>query len=108
MIFGNWKVGRTVLACLLFGAATALQFQLPAMGIDVPTAFLIMLPYLLALLAVAGLVGRQMPPAALTLPYAVPGRGKYGGRRSGKISAASVPAHSSADREERSSGPLAG
>jgi general nucleoside transport system permease protein len=29
VIFGNWKIGRTVLACLFFGAATALQFQLP-------------------------------------------------------------------------------
>lgn len=69
VIFGNWKVGRTVLACLFFGAATALQFQLPAMGIEVPNALLIMLPYVMALLAVAGLVGRQSPPPALTLPY---------------------------------------
>ena len=69
VIFGNWKVGRTVLACLFFGAATALQFQLPAMGLEVPNFLLIMLPYVMALLAVAGLVGRQSPPAALTLPY---------------------------------------
>ena len=69
VIFGNWKVGRTVFACLFFGAATALQFQLPAMGVDVPNALLIMLPYLMALLAVAGLVGRQTPPPGLTLPY---------------------------------------
>ena len=59
----------TIAACLLFGAATALQFQLPAMGINVPTAFLLMLPYLLALLAVAGVVGRLDPPTALTLPF---------------------------------------
>jgi simple sugar transport system permease protein len=69
VIFGNWKVWRTVFACIFFGAATALQFQLPAMGVDVPNALLIMLPYVMALLAVAGLVGRQTPPAALTLPY---------------------------------------
>jgi general nucleoside transport system permease protein len=69
VIFGNWKVGRTVFACIFFGAATALQFQLPAMGVEVPNALLIMLPYVMALLAVAGLVGRQTPPAALTLPY---------------------------------------
>jgi len=69
VIFGNWRVWRMVGACLLFGAATALQFQLPAMGVSVPTALLIMSPYLLAFLAVTGLVGRQMPPAALTLPY---------------------------------------
>ncbi len=69
VIFGNWKVGRTVLACLFFSAATALQFQLPAMGLEVPNALLIMLPYVMALLAVAGVVGRQTPPPALTLPY---------------------------------------
>ena len=69
VIFGGWNIGRTIAACLLFGAATALQFQLPAMGINVPTAFLLMLPYLLALLAVAGVVGRLEPPTALTLPF---------------------------------------
>jgi simple sugar transport system permease protein len=69
VIFGNWRVWRMIGACLLFGAATALQFQLPPLGINVPTAFLIMLPYLLAFVAVTGLVGRQTPPAALTLPF---------------------------------------
>jgi len=69
VIFGNWKMGRTVFACLFFGAATALQFQLPAMGLQVPTALLIMLPYVMALLAVGGLMGRQAPPRYLTLAY---------------------------------------
>ena len=69
VIFGNWRVGRTLLACLLFGGAIALQFQLPAIGVNVPTALLVMLPYVLALLAVGGLVGRQVAPAALTQPY---------------------------------------
>ena len=48
-----------ITACSLFGAATALQFQLSAFGIGIPNALLIMLPYLLALLAVGGLVGRR-------------------------------------------------
>ncbi len=69
VIFGNWRTGRTVLACLFFGAATALQFQLPALGVPAPTALLIMLPYVMALVAVAGLVGRQSPPPALTQAY---------------------------------------
>ena len=55
--------------CLVFGAATALQFQLPAMGINIPSALLIMMPYLLALIAVAGPAGRQRPPSALTVPF---------------------------------------
>jgi len=69
VIFGNWKIGRTLLACLFFGAATALQFQLPAMGVKLPTALLIMLPYLMALVAVGGLVGRQTAPVNLTRAY---------------------------------------
>ncbi|TAX48143.1 ABC transporter permease (plasmid) [Rhizobium leguminosarum] len=66
VIFGSWRLWRTVAACLLFGAATALQFQLPAFGIHIPNALLIMMPYLLALLAVAGVVGHQTAPRALT------------------------------------------
>jgi ABC-type uncharacterized transport system permease subunit len=69
VIFGNWRVGRTALACLLFGGATALQFQLPALGIELPNALLIMLPYVLALVAVAGAMGRQHAPAGLTQPF---------------------------------------
>jgi len=69
VIFGNWRIGRTVLASLFFGAATALQFQLPATGVNVPTALLIMLPYLMALIAVGGLVGRQTAPPYLTQAY---------------------------------------
>ena len=69
IIFGNWKPGRMLLACLLFGAASALQFFLPSIGVTVPSALLIMLPYVLALLAVAGLIGRQTAPKALTQPY---------------------------------------
>lgn len=69
VIFGNWRIWRIVLACLLFGAATALQFQLPAIGVQLPNALLIMMPYLLALLAVAGLVGRQIAPRALAQPF---------------------------------------
>ena len=69
VIFGNWRVGRTAFACLLFGGATALQFQLPALGIELPNALLIMLPYVLALIAVAGAMGRQHAPTGLTQPF---------------------------------------
>lgn len=39
VIFGKWRIGGTVLACLLFGAATALQFQFPALGSACRTLF---------------------------------------------------------------------
>jgi general nucleoside transport system permease protein len=69
VIFGSWKVLRTLVACLLFGGATALQFLLPTIGITIPTGALLMLPYVLALLAVAGLIARTKAPAALSLPF---------------------------------------
>ncbi len=69
VIFGSWKIMRTVVACLLFGGATALQFLLPTIGVRIPTGALLMLPYVLALLAVAGLIARNRAPAALTIPF---------------------------------------
>ncbi|HWB46877.1 MAG TPA: ABC transporter permease [Hyphomicrobiaceae bacterium] len=69
VIFGGWDPWRTLAACLLFGFATALQFLVPAMNLDIPVAVLLMLPYLLALFAIAGFVGKTRQPAALTLPF---------------------------------------
>ncbi|MFU8927261.1 ABC transporter permease [Acinetobacter puyangensis] len=69
IIFGNWGILKTALACVLFGAVSALQYQLPAMHINIPPALLIMLPYVLALFAVAGFMGKQTAPKALTVPY---------------------------------------
>lgn len=69
VIFGGWDPWRTLAACLLFGFATALQFLIPAMNIDVPVSLLLMLPYVLALFAIAGVAGRSGQPAALTLPF---------------------------------------
>ena len=55
---------------LSWGETWAQQGRLPpGIAIWIPNALLIMLPYLLALLAVGGLVGRQMAPATLGEPY---------------------------------------
>jgi len=69
VIFGSWSPWKTLGACLLFGFATALQFLVPAMGLDIAVAPLLMLPYVLALFAIAGLVGSGRQPMALTLPF---------------------------------------
>jgi general nucleoside transport system permease protein len=69
VIFGGWNPWKTLFACLLFGFATALQFLAPAMKLDIPVALLLMLPYVLALFAVAGFVGTGRQPLALTLPF---------------------------------------
>lgn len=69
VIAGRWRAWPTMLACLFFGLAQALQFAAPALGLHLPTAVLVMSPYLLAVLAVSGLVGASRAPTALTRPF---------------------------------------
>ncbi|MEO1592850.1 MAG: ABC transporter permease [Cyanobacteria bacterium J06632_22] len=69
LIFGRWHPISTFFACLLFGATEALQLRIQAFGLDIPYQFLAMLPYVTALLALAGIAGNAVPPAALGVPY---------------------------------------
>lgn len=69
VIFGGWNPWHTLAACLLFGFATALQFLVPALQVEVPVALLLLVPYLLALIAIAGFVGKSRQPSALTIPF---------------------------------------
>jgi simple sugar transport system permease protein len=68
LIFGKWTPRGAALACLLFGAAEAIQLQLQTRGAGVPTQFVQMLPYLVTMVALAGVIGRARPPAALGRP----------------------------------------
>ena len=63
-IFGRWDPIRAGLACLLFAAAETLQIQLQGSQ-AIPSQFVEMIPYLLTIIALAGVVGRAVPPAAL-------------------------------------------
>lgn len=63
-IFGRWDPARVGIACLLFAAAEALQIQLQGAQL-VPSQFVEMIPYVLTIVALAGVVGRAVPPAAL-------------------------------------------
>ncbi|MDR2723033.1 MAG: ABC transporter permease [Cellulomonadaceae bacterium] len=69
VIFGNWNPVRAAFAGLLFGFAINLQQVLGVIGSPVPSQFMLMLPYVVTLLAVAGLVGRSRAPAADGVPY---------------------------------------
>lgn len=69
MIFGKWDPIRATLAALLFGFASNLQGVLSVIGSPVPSQFMLMLPYVVTIFAVAGLVGRSRPPAADGIPY---------------------------------------
>lgn len=64
VIFGRWDPVRAALACLLFAAAETLQIQLQGTEV-IASQFISMIPYVLTIIALAGVVGRAVPPAAL-------------------------------------------
>lgn len=68
LIFGKWKPLPTMLACLFFGLADAIQIRLqgvPIGGIEIPVQFIQILPYIITMIALAGLFGRSRAPKAL-------------------------------------------
>jgi ABC-type uncharacterized transport system permease subunit len=70
MILGKWNPVGAVAAALLFGFSRNLANVLGAMGgAGIPGEFLLMLPYAVTILAVAGFVGRVRAPAAENQPY---------------------------------------
>ncbi len=64
VIFGRWEPFKAALACLLFAAAETLQIQLQGSHV-IAGQFVEMIPYALTIIALAGLVGRAVAPAAL-------------------------------------------
>ncbi|HHY39607.1 MAG TPA: ABC transporter permease [Clostridia bacterium] len=69
IIFGGWKPFGALGATLLFGAADALQMRFQALGFQVPYQFMLMLPYILTMAALAGVITKATPPAAEGIPY---------------------------------------
>ena len=69
VIFGNWRPFGAFGAALLFGFSSALALKLQVYSQSAGTLFNI-LPYVLVLFAVAGVIGRTVPPAADGQPYA--------------------------------------
>jgi len=69
VVLGRWNPLLVLAAALFFGAASALQFFLQALGFDLPYQLFLALPYLLTLAALGGWVGRARAPAALALPW---------------------------------------
>jgi ABC-type uncharacterized transport system permease subunit len=68
VIFGNWRPWGAAAAALLFGFSSALAQRLPAYSESAAVLFQA-LPYVLTLIAVAGVIGRSRPPAAVGRPY---------------------------------------
>ena len=68
VIFGKWRPGWAFAATLLFGFGFALAIPLQREA-DVSENLISMLPYILTLVALVGLIGRSVPPAAVGRPY---------------------------------------
>ena len=69
VIFGRWDPVRATLAALLFGFTTNLQNLLTVLKTPIPGEFMLMLPYLVTIIAVAGFAGQVRGPAAAGKPY---------------------------------------
>jgi ABC-type uncharacterized transport system permease subunit len=67
LIFGRWRPGGAFAAALLFGFGSALAQRLPVFSPSGAVLFQA-LPYVLTLIAVTGVIGRSIPPAALGRP----------------------------------------
>lgn len=74
VVLGRWNPVGAMLAALFFGAASALQFLMQALGTDLPYQLFLALPYLLTLAGLAGWVGRARAPKGLGV-----GWGREGG-----------------------------
>ena len=69
MIFGRWLPFGALGAGLVFGFARALQQKASILSVGIPSEFLLMLPYIVTIIVVAGVVGKARPPAADGKPY---------------------------------------
>ena len=71
LIFGRWHPVGAFVAALVFAFTEELQTRLALLDTPIPSDFLLMLPYVVTIIVVAGLVGRSRPPAADGQPYVV-------------------------------------
>jgi len=69
MIFGKWLPFGALGAGLVFGFARSVQQKVAILNIGIPSEFLLMIPYIVTIIVVAGVVGRTRPPAADGQPY---------------------------------------
>src|SRR4029453_16701314 len=69
VIFGNWGPFGGFAGALLFGGGTPLSFPLLQQPCPAPSVLFQALPYVLTLIAVAGVIGRATPPASAGRPY---------------------------------------
>ena len=71
LIIGGWRAPQTLIACVVFGFFEALQLVFQGttlMGTRIPPEFWQSLPYLVTILALAGMLGKNRAPAGLGRP----------------------------------------
>lgn len=73
LIFGNWRPVPALAACLMFGfldavAARLQGVEVPVIG-QIPTDLILVLPYVLTVVLLAGFIGKATPPHAIGRPY---------------------------------------
>ncbi len=68
--FATWRPARVLLGAYLFGGVTMLQFHLQALGVDVPSQFLSMLPYV-ATIVVLVLISRNPTWIRVNMPASI-------------------------------------
>ncbi len=74
IIVGRWMPVPAVVACLLFGAAEALHLRVQAFSLPISSYVVQMLPYVIALVVLAGFGRSARLPAAIGIPYEREGR----------------------------------
>lgn len=73
VIFGKWRPVPCLFACFLFGFMDAVAsrlegLELPLIG-EISTSLILMLPYIMTVVLLAGFVGKATPPLAIGVPY---------------------------------------
>ena len=69
LIMGRWHPVLSAVMALFFGFITQMASQLQTLNTPMPSQFLLILPYVATIIAVAGLVGRVRAPAADGIPF---------------------------------------
>jgi simple sugar transport system permease protein len=68
--FATWRPARVLLGAYLFGGVTMVQFHLQTAGVDIPSQFLSMLPYLATILVLA-LISRNPRWLRVNMPASI-------------------------------------
>jgi simple sugar transport system permease protein len=64
VILGGWRPAQAALSALLFGFATSLATTFGLLGVGVSSSLLLMVPYIITIVVVAGVVANGKAPAA--------------------------------------------